>query len=82
MIEKNTITLAEFHRFQTLVKTIRSHNGTNFMCLTNRFREKEIHHETSCVGTRNQNGRVKRKHMHILNIARALQFQANLPIEF
>ncbi|KAL1198691.1 Retrovirus-related Pol polyprotein from transposon TNT 1-94 [Cardamine amara subsp. amara] len=77
----NFVAMVE-RQFQTMVKTIRSDNGTEFMCLTHKFREQGIHHETSCVGTPNQNGRVERKHRHILNIARALRFQANLPIEF
>lgn len=51
------------------------------MCMSHYFRENGFLHETSCVGTQ-QNGRVERKHRHILNVARALRFQAQLPIEF
>lgn len=34
------------------------------------------------MGTPQQNGRVERKHKHLLNIGRALMFQANLPVSF
>lgn len=67
---------------QTNVGTIRSDNGTEFLCLKEHFLQLGILHETSCVGTPQQNGRVERKHRHIPNIARALRFQAHLPIEF
>lgn len=69
-------------QFGAEIKTVRSDNGTEFMCLRNYFLQKGILHETSCVGTPQQNGRAERKHRHILNVARALLFQAHLPIYF
>lgn len=34
------------------------------------------------MGTPQQNGRVERKHKHILSVARALRFHGALPISF
>lgn len=61
---------------------VRSDNGTEFMVLLSYFKKLGIVHQTSCVNTPQQNGRVERKHMHILNVARAILFQANLPVKF
>lgn len=69
-------------QFNEHVKIVRSDNGTKYVCLKNYFEEKGILHQTSIVSTPQQNGRVERKHHHILNVACALLFQASLPIKF
>lgn len=61
---------------------VKSDNGTKFTCLGSFFKQQGIIHQTSCVGTPQQNGRVERKHIHILNVARSLLFQASLPTRF
>ncbi|XP_021714729.1 uncharacterized protein LOC110682706 [Chenopodium quinoa] len=70
------------HQFSQNIKIVQSDNGTKFNCLREYFSATGILFHTSCVGTPQQNGRVERKHKHILNVARALRFQAHLPIYF
>jgi len=50
--------------------------------MKNYFLENGIIFQTYCTGIPQQNGRVKRKHQHILDVARALRFQGCLPFEF
>ena len=69
-------------QFNTQVKTVCSDNGTKFTCMKTYFCDHGIIHETSCTGTPQQNGRVERKHRHILNVGHALRFQAQFPIQF
>lgn len=69
-------------QYENKIKVIRSDNGTEFICLKTQFLERGIIFQISCTGTPQQNGRVERKHRHILNVARALRFQGNLPISF
>lgn len=69
-------------QFEKNVKILWSDNGLEFTCLSRFYYENGIIHQTSVVNTPQQNGRVERKHRHILNVARALRFQANLPINF
>ena len=61
-------------QFGRELKMVKSDNGTEFVCLSKYFAERGIVHQTSCVGTPQQNGRVERKHRHILNVARSLLF--------
>jgi len=42
------------------------------------FSSKGIIHQTSCVETPEQNGIAERKHLHLLNVTRALIFQSKV----
>lgn len=46
------------------------------------FHQHGILHQTSCVYIPQPNGHVKRKHGYLLNVARSLRFQSNLPLHF
>nr|GEU66079.1 retrovirus-related Pol polyprotein from transposon TNT 1-94 [Tanacetum cinerariifolium] len=46
------------------------------------YKERGIVLETTCPHTPQQNGVVERKHRHLLEIARALRFEASLPTTF
>lgn len=69
-------------QFSQKIKIVQSDDDTEFKCLLDYFSATGILFQTLCVGTPQQNGRVERKHKHILNIGRALRFQGNLPIYF
>ncbi|GAU24468.1 hypothetical protein TSUD_319450 [Trifolium subterraneum] len=70
------------NHFGHKVKFLRSDNGPEFLSLSKFYLSKGIQHQTSCVYTPQQNGRVERKHQCILNIARALLTQSNLPSKY
>jgi len=77
---QNFILFAE-NQFECKVKIVRSDNGPEFD-LQQFYSSKGILHQKSCVETPQQNGRVERKHQHILNVDRALLFQSKLPKKF
>ena len=64
------------NQFGENVKIIHSDNGLEFKSgqMLHFYSEKGILHQTSCINTPQQNGRVERKHQHILSVARALHF--------
>ncbi|GJS70208.1 cysteine-rich receptor-like protein kinase 8 [Tanacetum coccineum] len=69
-------------QFNAKVKCIRSDNALEFVkgpCASY-LADQGIEHQTTCVDRPQQNGRAERKHRHILEVARALRFQATLPL--
>lgn len=72
------------NQFDITVKKIRTDNGTKFVnsqC-TRFFDSLGIIHQLTYPYTPQQNGRVEIKHKHLLQITRALMFQAALPHKF
>lgn len=72
-------------QFHAQVKCIRSDNalqlGTSIQ-KTAFLKSQGILHQTSCVGTPQQNGVVERKHRHLLELRRGLMFKSHLPIDY
>lgn len=69
------------NQFEAKVKIVRTDNGcefvnNNFLALLN---SHGIIHQKSCPYMPQQNGTVERKHRHLLQVARSLMLQANLP---
>ncbi|KAD6119214.1 hypothetical protein E3N88_10485 [Mikania micrantha] len=71
-------------QFQKKIKCFRCDNGGEFTSNAMKafYNDKGITLETTCPHTPQQNGVVERKHRHLLEVARALRFEAGLPIKF
>lgn len=72
-------------QFQRQVCKIRSDNGLEFLSIDRMqafYHENGMLHQRTCVETPQQNGVAERKHRHLLEVARALRFQAHLPLSF
>ncbi|XP_010526680.1 PREDICTED: uncharacterized protein LOC104804180 isoform X2 [Tarenaya hassleriana] len=69
------------NQFNASIKCVRSDNAPE-LGFKSLFAKKGILHQFSCPYTPQQNSIVERKHQHILNVARALLFQSNVPLAF
>nr|KAJ0215676.1 hypothetical protein LSAT_V11C300142910 [Lactuca sativa] len=72
------------NQFSKTVKRIRCDNGGEFTSnlMIDFYAKQGILLETTCPHTPQQNGVIERKHRHLLDTARALRFEANLPKMF
>ncbi|CAM8914770.1 unnamed protein product [Rhodiola kirilowii] len=67
-------------QFNKRVKLIRTDNGSEFFSkkVTELFATQGCLHQASCPYTPEQNGVVERKHRHLLEVAKAIKFKADI----
>ncbi|KAK9691835.1 hypothetical protein RND81_09G223100 [Saponaria officinalis] len=72
------------NQFNTTIKVLRSDNGSEIVqdVSGSILNSNGIVHQKSIPGNPQQNGKVERKHRHLLEIDRALRIQAHLPKRF
>jgi len=72
------------NQFGKSIQRIRTDNGKEFFSndCNSLLSSNGILHESSCIYTPQQNGVVERKHCHLLEVARALRFQAFIPEKY
>ncbi|KAJ9674605.1 hypothetical protein PVL29_023880 [Vitis rotundifolia] len=69
------------NQFGVKIKSFRTDNARDYFnrTLSPYFQSQGILHDSSCVNTPQQNGIADRKNGHLLNTARVLLFQGNVP---
>ncbi|KAL0744719.1 hypothetical protein Bca101_101224 [Brassica carinata] len=92
LIQTKDRVLEAFRNFQTYVtnhyhakiKILRSDNGGEYTshAFKQHLSQHGILHQTSCPYTPQQNGVAERKNRHLMEVARSLMFQSNVPKRF
>lgn len=73
-----------FTKFKKSIQCIRSDNAPEFADASSVifYNHNGIIHHKSCVNRPQQNARAKRKHRHVLEVARSLKFQSGLSLSY
>ena len=68
-------------QFQTIIQVLKTDNAREYFgsILREYLSKQGIIHQSSCVDTPQQNGEVKHKNKHILEVAQSLMFTTNVP---
>jgi hypothetical protein len=68
-------------QFDTKITILRSDNGTEYFNkkLKEFLQHKGIQQQSTCPNTPKQNGTAERKNRHLLEVARAIMFESNVP---
>ena len=68
-------------QFEKKIQVLRSDNGEKFVnkSMQDFFRENGLIHQTSCPNTPQQNGVAERKNRKLLEMTRAMIFDAQVP---
>ena len=71
-------------QFQTGIQILKTDNGTKYFnsILGPYLKDHGIIHQSSCVGTHQQNDIVERKNHHLLEVAQSLMFTTHMPKRF
>lgn len=84
-----TSVFQDFHKlvmnqFDSQIKVLRTNNGTEFVnsSMTQYLSSYGIMHQTSCVGTSQQNGIAERKNRNLLEKPRSIMLNMNVPKKF
>lgn len=70
------------NQFDAKIKCLQSDNGGEFRSFMSFLQESGVLHRFSCSYNSSQNGRVERKHRHVVETGLALLAHAGLPLKF
>ncbi|KAH9764942.1 retrovirus-related pol polyprotein from transposon RE1 [Citrus sinensis] len=71
-------------QFQTQIRVLHTDNGGEYMstAIQQFLKSQGSVHQTTCVGTPQQNGVAERKNRHLLEVVRASLIQAHMPLSY